>query len=82
MGLARVNNVEHRTFVFYLHPWEVDPDQPRIEASRLSKFRHYNNLDKCEPRLRRLLADFPMGRMDHALAALKFSPTPLQLSAA
>jgi len=46
-------------FNFYLHPWEVDADQPRIaNAGWLSKFRHYNNLDKCQGRLDRLLSDF------------------------
>ncbi|MGD8927298.1 MAG: DUF3473 domain-containing protein, partial [Thioalkalispiraceae bacterium] len=40
--------------VFYLHPWELDPEQPRVQASWFSKFRHYNNLDKCQGRLERL----------------------------
>jgi uncharacterized protein DUF3473 len=47
-----------------MHPWEIDPDQPRLPASRLSRFRHYTNLDKAENRLRRLLAEFrfaPLG---------------------
>lgn len=46
-------------FIFYLHPWEIDTEQPRVEnASLLSRFRHYNNLQRCEPRLRQLLSDF------------------------
>jgi len=44
-----------------LHPWEVDPNQPRLAASRLSRFRHYRNLEWTEPRLRRLLKDFSFG---------------------
>lgn len=45
--------------MFYLHPWEIDPGQPRYNnASWLSRFRHYTNLDRCLPRLERLLADF------------------------
>lgn len=45
--------------MFYLHPWEVDPDQPRFDnASWFSRFRHYTNLDKCEARLAKLLDDF------------------------
>jgi len=45
--------------MFYLHPWEIDPDQPRYNsASWLSRFRHYTNLDKCYGRLERLLSDF------------------------
>jgi polysaccharide deacetylase family protein (PEP-CTERM system associated) len=51
-------------FVFYLHPWEVDTQQPRVEgASLLSRFRHYNNLDKCMPRLTSLLTQFSFTTM-------------------
>ncbi|VAW54759.1 FIG004655: Polysaccharide deacetylase [hydrothermal vent metagenome] len=56
-GLAQINR-QKNPFIFYLHPWEVDPQQPRISASWFSRFRHYNNLDKCESRLRRLMMDF------------------------
>ncbi|MCH8504833.1 MAG: DUF3473 domain-containing protein [Ectothiorhodospiraceae bacterium] len=58
MGLGRVNKADQRPFIFYLHPWEVDPDQPRVNVSWKSRFRHYNNLDKCEARLERLVRDF------------------------
>lgn len=45
--------------MFYLHPWEIDPDQPRFNAaSWFSRFRHYTNLDRCYARLERLLDDF------------------------
>lgn len=58
-GLGRINREDGRPFVFYLHPWELDPDQPRLKnASLKSRFRHYLNLDKTEGRLRRLLDDF------------------------
>jgi polysaccharide deacetylase family protein (PEP-CTERM system associated) len=60
-GIRRLNDNEGRAAVFYLHPWEVDPEQPRLQASRLSRFRHYRNLAKTEGRLRRLLADFRFG---------------------
>ena len=56
-GLSQINKM-NRPFIFYLHPWEIDPGQPRVPASLLSRFRHYNNLDKCESRLRRLMEDF------------------------
>ena len=56
-GLRQVNS-RQQPFIFYLHPWEIDPDQPDIEASWFSRFRHYNNLEKCESRLRRLMQDF------------------------
>ncbi len=56
--LLRQVEAEGEPFVFYLHPWEVDPDQPRVKVGLKSRFRHYNNLEKCLPRMRRLLADF------------------------
>lgn len=56
-GLRQINR-RQQPFIFYLHPWEIDPEQPRISASWLSRFRHYNNLNKCESRLRNLLSDF------------------------
>jgi len=65
-AIARVNALDGWPFIFYFHPWEVDPDQPRPEGvSAKSRFRHYTNLDKMEARLRRLLNDFDWGRMDH-----------------
>jgi polysaccharide deacetylase family protein (PEP-CTERM system associated) len=57
-GIDRVNRREGQPVVFYLHPWEIDPHQPRIPLSRLSRLRHYANLDRTEARLERLLADF------------------------
>lgn len=57
LGLSQINNTD-RPFIFYLHPWEIDPEQPRVPAGRVSRFRHYHNLDKCEARLRRLTRDF------------------------
>lgn len=56
-GLRQVNR-RGMPFIFYLHPWEVDPEQPRIQASWFSRYRHYNNLHKCEHRLSRLMRDF------------------------
>ncbi|WP_372985206.1 XrtA system polysaccharide deacetylase [Marinobacter sp.] len=64
-GLGSINR-QGRPFVFYLHPWEVDPEQPRLEVKWLSRFRHYNNLDVCEARLNKLLQRFdfaPMGEV-------------------
>jgi polysaccharide deacetylase family protein (PEP-CTERM system associated) len=69
-GLASINRREQRPFIFYLHPWEVDPAQPRVPASRLSRFRHYTNLEKCEERLRRLLGDFRFGTAKDGLVQL------------
>jgi len=66
MGLKQISR-QSKPFIFYLHPWEVDPGQPRIEASWFSRFRHYNNLDKCEARLRKLIADFEFGTTEKVL---------------
>jgi len=57
-GLGRVNKKQNQAFVFYLHPWELDPEQPELPATGLSRFRHYNNLDVCEQRFKKLLEDF------------------------
>jgi polysaccharide deacetylase family protein (PEP-CTERM system associated) len=67
-ALARRVNSESRPFMFYLHPWEVDPDQPRVNASLLSRFRHYNNLAKTRPRLEHLLADFRFTTVSDCIA--------------
>lgn len=64
MALARVNR-EGMSCVFYVHPWELDPDQPRIAGAELkSRVRHYMNLNKVEPRLTKLLRSFRWRRMD------------------
>jgi polysaccharide deacetylase family protein (PEP-CTERM system associated) len=64
-AISRVNTADKAPAVFYIHPWEVDPDQPRPEgASAKSRFRHYLNLHKTGDRLRRLSRDFAWGRMD------------------
>ena len=66
-GLRRVR-AEGRAVVFYLHPWEVDPGQPRVSgAGWRSRFRHYLNLDRTLPRLGRLLSDFPFTTMHACL---------------
>ena len=58
-GLRWINKNERQPFVFYLHPWEFDPEQPRFKnASVKSKFRHYLNLSRTEHRFRQLLSDF------------------------
>jgi polysaccharide deacetylase family protein (PEP-CTERM system associated) len=66
-GISRVNRLEGRPAIFYLHPWEIDPDQPRLKAGLLSRFRHYRNLGETEARLRRLVADFRFGPMSAVL---------------
>lgn len=64
-GLKRVNVRERQPCIFYFHPWEVDPEQPRPPGlTPKSRFRHYLNLHRMEARLRRLVVDFDWGRMD------------------
>lgn len=65
--MRRVNETEKQPTVFYLHPWEVDPDQPQVDVGWRSRFRHYNNLGKCEARLGRLLGDFRFGTVKSVL---------------
>lgn len=68
-------NVQQQEFVFYVHPWEVDPEQPRVEeAGVLSRFRHYLNLDRCAERLGRLLGDFEFDTMYSVLARRNLLP--------
>ena len=66
-GMGRINERDEMPFSFYLHPWEIDQDQPRINAGLKSRFRHYNNLDKFEPRLRKLLQRFQFDTMSTVL---------------
>ena len=67
-GIGRVNRREARPAIFYLHPWEIDPDQPRLKAGTLSRFRHYRNLEQTEARLRALLKDFRFGTVESVIA--------------
>jgi polysaccharide deacetylase family protein (PEP-CTERM system associated) len=63
--IRRVNQVDKQAAIFYFHPWEVDPDQPRVAGLNMkTRFRHYINLERTERRLRRLVGDFKWGRMD------------------
>lgn len=68
-GLTRINQRERQPFIFYLHPWEFDPDQPRmIGAGWKSNLRHYLNLDRTECRFKRLLSDFEFTTIRAGLA--------------
>lgn len=69
-GLGKINRAG-QSFIFYLHPWEIDTGQPRLDVKALSRFRHYNNLDKCMGRLERLLGDFRFGSVSDVLSETK-----------
>ena len=66
-GIDRVNRLERKPVVFYTHPWEIDPGQPRIRVGATTRVRHYRGLDRTSDRLGRLLEDF---RFDSIAAAL------------
>lgn len=64
-ALRHVNKVDDLSGVFYFHPWEIDPEQPRIHGLSIkTRFRHYVNLKRMENKIRRLLTEFSWGRMD------------------
>ncbi len=69
-GLGKINRAG-QPFIFYLHPWEIDTGQPRLEVKALSRFRHYNNLNRCMGRLERLLGDFHFGSVSDVLSETK-----------
>jgi polysaccharide deacetylase family protein (PEP-CTERM system associated) len=82
-GLSRVNMVEQRPGIFYFHPWEIDPDQPRIaNCGWKSRFRHYTNLSRMAGKLDRLLRDFAWDRMDRAFAEQLAPPVSVHQRAA
>jgi hypothetical protein len=55
--------------VFYCHPWEFDPEQPRVDAPALKRWRHYQNMGKTMSRLERLVGDFSLGTVAEVLAS-------------
>lgn len=67
-GIGRLNRQERCPAVFYLHPWEIDPGQPRLWAPPLGRWRHYRNLHKTESRLVRLCREFRFSTVEDVLA--------------
>ena len=84
-AIRQVNREEGRPAVFYFHPWEVDPDQPRVDhAPMRSRLRHYTGLTRMADKLSDLVREFRWGRMDviaHREAARAGELMPLELSA-
>ncbi len=72
-AIDHLNKNERQPAMVYLHPWELDPDQPRISASWLSRFRHYNNLDSTEKKCLKLLDDFSWAPMEEVLGESSLS---------
>ncbi len=69
--IRRVNSCDEESAVFYFHPWEIDPEQPRVRNVDVkARFRHYVNLERTAARLRLLLQDFRWDRLDHVIFGL------------
>ncbi len=80
-AIRQVNRRDGRPAVFYFHPWEIDPAQPRVpQASLRSRLRHYTNLEGMAGKLRELLDDFEWGRVDRV--AHRESVRAIELAAA
>jgi polysaccharide deacetylase family protein (PEP-CTERM system associated) len=76
--LQRARRLNRSPAIFYLHPWEIDPEQPRQRAAPfISRFRHYLNLERTETRLRRLLRNFTWTRMDRLFLNTTSGPFPV-----
>jgi len=69
-GLRVLNERERVPMTFYLHPWEIDPGQPQLPCSPITRLRHYGNLDRTEGRLKRLLRDGAFGTVSEMLSRL------------
>jgi polysaccharide deacetylase family protein (PEP-CTERM system associated) len=70
-AIRQVNGQDRRPVIFYFHPWEIDPDQPRVDNAPLrSKLRHYSRLAAMEHKLERVIEEFRWGRVD-AVAAIQ-----------
>jgi len=78
-AIRQVNTRDQRPAVFYFHPWEIDPEQPRVaQASIRSKLRHYTNLGVMADKLGQLVREFAWGRMD--VLAMREAPKATVLS--
>ena len=74
-GLWRINR-SGQAAVFYIHPWELDPDQPRLNLAARIRIPHYRGLSQTVPRLRNLLRDFRFGTVSQVLGATDFRNSP------
>ena len=80
LGAIRSLNKSEQPFMLYFHPWEIDPEQPRLRVGSIgSRFRHYVNLNRTEQHLDRLLSRFEFGKVTESLAS--YLPTAAKLPA-
>ena len=70
-ALRQINDKEEMPAMVYFHPWELDPDQPRIPAPLRSRVRHYTNLSTVEGKLNRLLTDFQFSTLTEVSRGLE-----------
>lgn len=75
-GMTRVNQREGQPVVLYIHPWEVDPDQPRLEASRTTQLRHHVGMTGALDKLRQITSDFAFGPVAEVLDARAGNAVP------
>ncbi|MGH9857464.1 MAG: DUF3473 domain-containing protein, partial [Acidobacteriota bacterium] len=75
-AIRRLNTVENQPAMLYLHPWEIDSEQPRLSASWRSQFRHYQNLNSTEEKLTKLLGNFSLSTMENVLAGCTLETYP------
>jgi polysaccharide deacetylase family protein (PEP-CTERM system associated) len=75
-GVRHLNAVENQPAIFYLHPWEIDPQQPRLRAPLVSRIRHYTNLAATAGRLNRLMSEFRFGTVTDVLGLRSASVLP------
>ena len=69
-GIRVLNRRERRPAVFYIHPWEIDPGQPRLQAAWPNRVRHYRGLERTEAKLARLLSEFRFGPVREVFSGL------------
>jgi polysaccharide deacetylase family protein (PEP-CTERM system associated) len=75
-GISRVNCRDGEPVVLYIHPWEVDPDQPRLDASRIARLRHHAGIATTMDKLRQVTTDFAFGRVIDVLDVRAGSTAP------
>jgi polysaccharide deacetylase family protein (PEP-CTERM system associated) len=71
LAIRKINEVEKQPAMVYVHPWEIDPDQPRISGPWVSRFRHYQNLATTELKFKKLLQEFSFSTLESALDGCK-----------
>ncbi len=60
-GIKRINTIESKPAVLYVHPWEIDAEQPKISVRKITRFRHYAKLDQVENKIKKILSEFEFG---------------------